>query len=122
MVLVRSNVELQYSVHITVIPSSNKNVVKRIAIHGPDDDTLEFFGTDLLHCLENMNERFLEWGWSDGFPLVPPTKNSVEKMLAGTKRAPNDVVVENFVPGIAQATIRNLAKRIEKDDKVLAEL
>jgi len=91
------------------IPSSNENVVKRIAIHGPDDDTLEFFGTDLLHCLENMNERFLEWGWSDGFPLVPPTKNSVKKMLGGTKRAPDDVVVENFVPGMAQATIRDLA-------------
>lgn len=91
------------------IPTKNEQVVKRIAIHGSEDATLEFSGTDLLQCMERMNERFLEWGWSDGFPLVPPTESAVNKMLGGTERAPDDVVVENFVPGMAKATVKDLA-------------
>ena len=23
---------------------------------------------------DEFNRRFLDWGWGDGFPLVPPTK------------------------------------------------
>ncbi len=91
------------------IPSTNGNVVKRIAIHGPEDEILEFQGADLLRCLERMNDQFLEWGWSDGFPLVPPTEISVIEMLAGTERTAGDIVVENFVPGMAQATVRDIA-------------
>jgi hypothetical protein len=56
-----------------------------------------------------MNEAFLDWGWSDGFPIIPPTEEAVREMLNGTKRSPDDIVVEKFVPGMARATVRNIA-------------
>ncbi|MFQ5693181.1 MAG: hypothetical protein ACE5IM_09080, partial [Nitrospinota bacterium] len=91
------------------MPEPRGEVVRRVATRGPKDPLLEFTGSDLLDCLKKMNEGFLEWGWSDGFPLVPPTEGAVEEMLRGTARAPEDVVVEKFVPGNAWATVRDIA-------------
>ena len=31
-------------------------------------------------------------GWSDGFPLVPPTEGRVSWMLQGTRREPDSVL------------------------------
>ena len=31
-------------------------------------------------------------GWTDGLPVVPPTPDRVEKMLAGTDRQPNELL------------------------------
>lgn len=42
--------------------------------------------------IEAINSLFLEKGWSDGLPIIPPTEEAVEKMLAGTNRDPADVV------------------------------
>ena len=35
-------------------------------------------------------EYFVEKGWSDGLPVIPPTEERVAKMLAGTKRKPDE--------------------------------
>jgi hypothetical protein len=77
--------------------------------HGPRDDVIAFAGRDYHACFERMNEAFLDWGWSDGFPLIPPTDEAVTKMLGGSTRAPDAIVVEQLVPGMAQATVRNIA-------------
>ena len=42
------------------------------------DPVLTFEGTDLLDAMEAMNRQLLEWKWSDGFPLLPPTPQRVE--------------------------------------------
>ncbi len=68
--------------------------------------TLE--GTDLLDALDRMTRLFLERGWSDGFPLVPPTPDRVEQMLRGTGRAPDEVVAV-LEPGFGMATVEKLA-------------
>lgn len=86
-----------------------ESVAQRISTLGPTDELIEFTGGDLLECLRNMNDSFLDYGWSDGFPLVPPTEEAVSEMLAGTARTPDDIVVERFVPGMAQATVKNIA-------------
>jgi hypothetical protein len=39
-----------------------------------------------------MEKFFLTNRWSDGFPVVPPTKDAVEMMLKGTDRSPDDIV------------------------------
>lgn len=39
-----------------------------------------------------INDLFLEKGWSDGLPIIPPTEEAVERMLKGTKRDPSDIV------------------------------
>ena len=34
--------------------------------------------------LEEINGIYFERGWTDGLPIIPPTEERVEKMLAGT--------------------------------------
>ncbi len=84
-------------------------VGERRAARGPKERALDFTGRDYAACFEAMNDRFLDWGWSDGFPLVPPTEDAVTRMLAGTTRPADDTVVEAFVPGNVRATVRDLA-------------
>jgi hypothetical protein len=86
-----------------------ENVVRRIAMQGSQDEIIEFIGEDYKECLEKMNDKFLDWGWGDGFPLIPPTEEAVKKILGGTKRPPDDTVVEKFVPGMARASVKNIA-------------
>ena len=45
-----------------------------------------------LASLEDEVEALFDRGWSDGLPLVPPTEARVLRMLAGTARAPDEVV------------------------------
>jgi hypothetical protein len=35
--------------------------------------------------IESINNLFIERGWSDGLPIIPPTEQAVEKMILGTK-------------------------------------
>ncbi|MCZ6831596.1 MAG: thioredoxin family protein [Gammaproteobacteria bacterium] len=51
--------------------------------------------------LEDPMETCFERGWSDGLPLVPPTELRVVRMLAGTNRAPDEVL--GLVPPDLQA-------------------
>jgi len=46
--------------------------------------------------------------WSDGLPLVPPTPERVEQMLAGTKRA-RDEMVARIAPGFGEASVERIA-------------
>jgi hypothetical protein len=51
--------------------------------------------------LEDPMEACFERGWSDGLPVVPPTELRVVRMLAGTSRAPDEVL--GLVPPDLQA-------------------
>jgi len=41
---------------------------------------------------ENLYRKFLENGWTDGLPIVLPTKERVAKMLEGTSHEPDEQV------------------------------
>ena len=57
----------------------------------------------------NAVNRFLaERDWSDGLPVIPPTPELVEEMLAGTGRAPQDVLMV-MEPGFGVATVEKIA-------------
>ncbi|MFG1421752.1 UGSC family (seleno)protein [Roseixanthobacter liquoris] len=73
-----------------------------------DDAWLDFDGTDALAAMEHMNDQFLSYGWGDGFPLIPPTEDRVERMLRGTRRDPEEVVAV-MEPGFGKATVRKIA-------------
>ncbi len=73
-----------------------------------DDPLLEFEGDDLLHAHDRMNQQFLEFGWSDGLPLVAPTPERVDWMLRGTKAMRGEVVTL-LEPGFGSATVRDIA-------------
>lgn len=69
---------------------------------------LTYRGSDLLDAWDELNRDFLRRGFGDGFPVVAPTERAVEAMLAGTRRAPGDVVA-TLEPGFGLATVEKLA-------------
>ncbi len=67
-----------------------------------------FEGLDRFDAFERMNVEFLDRGWGDGFPLLPPTPERVQRMLGGTKRDPQEVVTV-LAPGLGLATVEKIA-------------
>ncbi len=65
-------------------------------------------GDDLLNAAEKMNRQFLSEGWSDGFPLVPPTPQAVKQMLEGTRLHRAEVIAV-LEPGFGIATVEKIA-------------
>ncbi|MDP2703048.1 MAG: hypothetical protein Q8P98_13365, partial [Candidatus Rokubacteria bacterium] len=74
----------------------------------PAAETLAYEGADLLEAWERMNQDFLKRGWSDGFPLVAPTRAALDAMLKGTRRGAGDVIA-TLEPGFGLATVEKLA-------------
>lgn len=62
----------------------------------------------LTGTFDEVNEHFLERGWSDGLPVVPPTLERVEAFLRFTDRAPDDVLGVMH-PSLAAATVWDVA-------------
>jgi hypothetical protein len=55
-----------------------------------------------------VNQHFLEHEWSDGLPIVPPTRAAVEGFLKHTKRDP-DEVLGVMLPDSRTATVWSVA-------------
>ena len=55
-------------------------------------EMLVYKGKDYADALDRMNTSFLSRFMSDGFPLLPPTKEKVEWMLSGTDLPPDEVI------------------------------
>ena len=58
--------------------------------------------------MEAINNFFIERGWSDGLPVIPPTEMAVEKMILGTKRNPSYVVAK-VPPYWGEASVEKIA-------------
>jgi hypothetical protein len=58
--------------------------------------------------IEAINRLYGERRWSDGLPIVPPTAERVERMLAHARRA-RDEVVARVAPGFGAATVERIA-------------
>jgi hypothetical protein len=58
--------------------------------------------------LEDELEAAYDRGWSDGLPVVPPTEERVLRMLAGTARAPEEVVAV-VPPDLVECTVEKVA-------------
>ena len=61
-------------------------------------------GEDLLDAFDAMQRKFVANGWSDGMPLVPPTRKKVEAMIEASGRDGAEVI-GIFAPG-ASASAR----------------
>jgi hypothetical protein len=53
-------------------------------------------------------EFCFDQGWTDGLPVVPPTPERILRMLAGTRRGP-DEVVGAVPPDLAECTVEKVA-------------
>jgi hypothetical protein len=70
--------------------------------------SFRYEGSDLLACFDAMNADFIAKGWSDGLPLVPPTREKVDAMVAASGRRA-DEVVGVFEPGFGVGTVEKIA-------------
>jgi len=57
---------------------------------------------------EDEIEACFDRGWSDGLPVVPPTRERVLRMLSGTRRTPAEVV-GTVPPDLNECTIEKIA-------------
>jgi hypothetical protein len=57
---------------------------------------------------EDEFEAMFERGWTDGLPVVPPTPERVARMLTGTTRDPDEVVVL-APPDLVECTVEKVA-------------
>lgn len=83
-----------------------REIAEEEAEHSAEIIAIE--GKDALLALDRMNRMFLDRGWGDGFPLAAPTRKRVDAMLAGTRRAPEQVVAV-LDPGKGIATVEKIA-------------
>jgi hypothetical protein len=67
-----------------------------------------FDGADSLAAFDQMNLEFLDRGWGDGFPLIPPTPERVAEMLRACSRDPQEVITV-LEPGMGYATVEKIA-------------
>ncbi len=58
--------------------------------------------------LAEINERFYARGWTDGLPIVPPTKERVADMMRGADIS-GDFVIATLDPLGGQATVEKIA-------------
>lgn len=58
---------------------------------------------------DNLQRLFYENGWTDGLPVVFPTRERVLRMLTGTRAAPDDVVAEPNPYNPVKITVANAA-------------
>src|SRR5215471_18853292 len=58
--------------------------------------------------LDAINKLYRERRWSDGLPIVPPTRERVERMLRQTAR-PREEVIARLAPAFGAATIERVA-------------
>jgi hypothetical protein len=58
--------------------------------------------------LKEVNRFFYQRGWTDGFPIIPPTEEEVAEMLTGTD-LPADHVVAKIIPRLGKATVEKIA-------------
>ncbi len=59
--------------------------------------------------LETIQREFYEKGLTDGLPIIPPTTEKVEAMLAGTSHSPDEIIARQFYPEGLEVSVRNVA-------------
>ena len=104
---VQTNDELRANVLDVTVDDVIRNLTEQPlqaqVIQEPDPREILFEGT-----FEEVNRLFLENGWTDGLPIVPPTMDKIEEFLAFTDRLA-DEVIGRLLPDNREATIWNVA-------------
>src|SRR5205085_11178554 len=58
--------------------------------------------------LAEVQRFFYKRGWTDGLPIIPPTREAVDEMLTGTNLSPEHVVGK-MVPRLGKVTVEKIA-------------
>ncbi|MFH1651299.1 MAG: hypothetical protein ABID87_04270 [Chloroflexota bacterium] len=79
-----------------------------VAEKSPQARVEELPRTAFKGTLAEMNRFFYIRGWTDGFPVTPPTDEAVVEMLTGTDLPP-DHIVGKLAPWKGKATVEKIA-------------
>src|SRR5205807_4542804 len=58
--------------------------------------------------LQEVQRFIYKRGWTDGLPIMPPTRDAVDEMLTGTDLPP-DEIVGKMIPRLGKATVEKIA-------------
>ncbi|SUZ80358.1 uncharacterized protein METZ01_LOCUS33212 [marine metagenome] len=92
---------------LTVIPASS-GTSRRAKNSSKATETFTIEMDESPEGLDAVNRFLAERDWSDGIPAIPPTPAAVERILKGTKRAPQDMLMV-MEPGFGLATVEKIA-------------
>jgi hypothetical protein len=62
----------------------------------------------IASALRRITAEFYARGWTDGLPIVPPTPEGVQEMIAASGRAGDDLIAE-IPPNLGKATVEKIA-------------
>ena len=74
----------------------------------PKESEFSYSAADYQAALDRFNSAFLEMGWGDGLPMLPPTRSRVDALLKGTP-LPATTVIGTWGPSNAEFTVENIA-------------
>lgn len=86
----------------------NNEAMPRPRAEEKPSQTIRLFGDSINEILEKLNAGFNKLHWSDGLPLVPPTREALDEMLSGISLPP-DEVVGFLYPNQGKATVGKIA-------------
>ncbi len=106
-----TNVQSTLELRSNVLETTLRNVIDNLTtqpeagVFGdePEDGAMVFEGS-----FEAVNDHFVEQEWSDGLPIVPPTRARIEAFLAHTDEPP-EKVLGVMLPDSRAATIWSVA-------------
>jgi hypothetical protein len=93
-----------------VTPTVVASLTERAAHGASGEATAEPRMHDVVHAgdLDSVQEFFVSREWSDGLPIIPPTRERVEAALQFTDREPGEVI-GLLAPEHREATVWNVA-------------
>ncbi|MFH1652373.1 MAG: hypothetical protein ABID87_09795 [Chloroflexota bacterium] len=93
---------------LTQSPESGGKAKGGKVVVKPEPEFVRAGGNTGTQALRALNRLYRKKQWTDGFPVVPPTREAVDWMLTGTDRNPDEVI--GLVPPLwGKATVRNIA-------------
>jgi hypothetical protein len=63
----------------------------------------------IIGTLEEVQKYFDDNCWTDGLPIVPPTRERIEEMLSGTSHPPGEIVTKTMLPEDWIVTVEKVA-------------
>jgi hypothetical protein len=105
--LVQSSDQLKANILNVTLPAVLANLSKDVLAGGTAGEPGMYEVVD-AGDLDYVNRLFIDKGWSEGLPIVPPTVERVEQFLSHTRRR-RDEVLGTLLPDNRQATIWSIA-------------
>jgi len=95
-------------VHLLTRDSGESESGKQFEEPDVSTQTISICGGSFYEILEELNDSFNKLRWSDGLPLVPPTREAVDEMLSGISLS-SDHIVDYLYPKYGKATVEKIA-------------